>query len=155
MLDWIESTRLAIWMQESPSLLAFPTILTLHTTGMALLVGASWILDMRLLGINRNVPLSYYRWVFPVVGFGLIVNVTTGVMLFFKNAATWGTSIPFFIKMCLVVASAATIVPMRSYVVHGDRDQTVAVGKIRLLAIASILTWSGAVTAGRLLAYIM
>ena len=45
-------------MRESPSVWAFPTILTLHTTGMGILVGASWLLDLRLLGINRNVPLS-------------------------------------------------------------------------------------------------
>jgi len=152
-LDWIETTRLAVWMQDSQSILAFPAVLTLHTTGMGLLVGASWMLDLRLLGINRNVPLSAYRWVFPVVALGLVVNLTTGVMLFFKNATTWGTSIPFLVKMCLVVASAATIVPMRSYVFHTGAEQSPSTNA-RLLAIVSILTWSGAVTAGRLLAYL-
>jgi hypothetical protein len=154
-LEWIQSTGLGVWMQDSPSLLAFPTVLTLHTTGMAVLVGASWMLDMRLLGINRKVPLSAYRWVFPVVGLGLIVNLTTGVMLFFKNATTWGTSIPFAVKMCLVIASAATLVPIRSYVLNSKVGQIEVGGNARLLAIVSILTWSGAVTAGRLLAYIM
>ena len=53
-------------MGESPSVWAFPTVLTLHTTGLAVLVGASWLLDLRLLGIsNRNIPLSAFRWVFP------------------------------------------------------------------------------------------
>jgi len=154
-LEWIQSTGLGVWMQDSQSLLAFPTVLTLHTTGMAVLVGASWMLDMRLLGINRKVPLSAYRWVFPVVGLGLIVNLTTGVMLFFKNATTWGTSIPFAVKMCLVIASAATLVPIRSYVLNSKVGQIEVGGNARLLAIVSILTWSGAVTAGRLLAYIM
>jgi hypothetical protein len=154
-LNWIETTRLAVWMQDSQSLLAFPTVLTLHTTGMALLVGASWMLDLRLLGINRDVPLSAYRWVFPAVALGLVVNLTTGVMLFAKNATTWGTSVPFLIKMCLVLASAATLVPLRSYVFRVDAKQSEAGGNARLLAIASILTWSGAITAGRLLAYLM
>ena len=169
-LNWIETTRLAVWMQDSPSILAFPTVLTLHTAGMALLVGASWVLDLRLLGINRNVPLSAYRWVVPAVAVGLIVNLATGVMLFAKNATTWGTSIPFLIKMGLVIASAATLLPIRSRVFHGDaelRPSTVAQGvpssvegrevsrSTRLLAIASILAWCGAVTAGRLLAYLV
>ena len=142
-------------MRESPSVWAFPTVLTLHTTGMGMLVGASWLLDLRLLGINRNVPLSGYRWVFPVVAFGLIVNLVTGVMLFIKNATTWGTALPFLVKMGLVVVSAATILPIRKLVLRSGADQRDAGGAARLLAIASILAWTGAVTAGRLLAYLV
>ena len=104
-----------------------PTVLTLHTTGMAVLVGASWLLDLRLLGINRNVPLTAYRWVFRAVAIGLIVNLLTGVLLFMKNATTWGTALPFLVKMLFVVASAATILPIRKYVLNSgqapQRDQ--------------------------------
>ena len=142
-------------MRESPSVWAFPTILTLHTTGMGVLVGASWLLDLRLLGINRTVPLSGYRWVFPVVATGLLVNLVTGVMLFIKNAATWGTALPFLVKMGLVVASAATILPMRTFVLHSSPEQRDVGSNVRLLAIVSILAWTGAVTAGRLLAYLV
>src|SRR5688500_4580218 len=78
LLEWLETTRLAIWLGESPSVWAAPTVLTLHTTGMAVLVGASWLLDMRLLGLSRHVPLSAFRWVFPTVAFALVVNLTTG-----------------------------------------------------------------------------
>ena len=159
MLDWIESTQLGVWMRESPSLWAVPTILTLHTAGMAVLVGASWMLDLRLLGINRNVPLSGYRWVFPVVSIGLLVNLVTGVMLFIKNATTWGTAAPFLVKMGLVIVSAATLVPIRALVLRaheqdGEQQSDVS-SNARLLAIASILAWTGAVTAGRLLAYLV
>ncbi len=151
MLSWLESTSVAVWLGESTSVWALPTVLTLHTTGMAVLVGASWVLDLRLLGINRHVPLSAYRWVFPAVGIGLIVNLLTGVLLFAKNATTWGTSVPFLIKMGLVVASVATLVPIRSHVLRSDGKESSA----RLLAIVSILAWAGAVTAGRLLAYLV
>jgi hypothetical protein len=151
---WIESTSLGLWLRESPSIWALPTVLTLHTTGMAVLVGASWLLDMRLLGINRNVPLSSYRWVFPVAGIGLVVNVITGVLLFIKNASTWGTSVPFLVKMSFVIASVATLVPMRSRVSRSIAEQRDTGGDARMLAIVSILAWTGAVTAGRLLAYL-
>jgi hypothetical protein len=150
-LSWLETTQLAVWLGESPSVWAFPTILTLHTTGLALLVGASWVLDLRLLGISRTVPLSAFRWVFPVVTIGLVVNVVTGVMLFIKNATVWGTSLPFLVKMSLVAASVATLVPIRAHVLRGDATDA----SVRFWAIASILTWSAAVTAGRLLAYLM
>jgi hypothetical protein len=132
-----------------------PTVLTLHTAGMAVLVGASWVLDLRLLGINRNVPLSGYRWVFRAVAIGLIVNLITGVLLFMKNATTWGTALPFLAKMAFVVASAATILPIRTYVVNSAAGPSEISDRARLLAIASIVTWTAAVTAGRLLAYLV
>jgi hypothetical protein len=155
MLVWLESSSLGVWLRESASLWALPTVLTLHTMGMAVLVGASWMLDLRLLGISRNVPLSAYRWVFRAITASLIVNLATGVLLFVQKAETWGTSIPFLIKMCLVVASLATLVPIRSHVFRSDADQREVSGSARLLAIASILAWAGAVTAGRLLAYLV
>jgi hypothetical protein len=57
--------------------------------------------------------------------------------------------------MGLVIASVATLVPMRSLVMRGDAEPVEAGGNVRLLAIASILAWAGAVTAGRLLAYLV
>ena len=155
MLAWLESTSVAVWLQESPSIWAMPTVLTLHTAGMAVLVGASWVLDLRLLGFTRNVPLSAFRWVFPAVAVGLIMNLATGVLLFAQRATSLATALPFLIKMGLVIASVATLVPLRSLVFHSDADQCEVSGSARLLAIGSILAWSGAITAGRLLAYLV
>jgi len=154
-LVWLESLPLSVWVHESPSVWAQPTVLTLHTMGMAVLVGASWVLDLRLLGINRKVPLSAFRWVFPAVAVGLIVNLITGVLLFVGRATTWGVAIPFFVKMAFVIASAATLMPLRSYVLQSDPQHVEAGGNARLLAIASIVMWAAAITAGRLLAYLV
>jgi hypothetical protein len=154
-LTWLDSTSLSVWLKESPSVWAFPTILTLHTGGMAVLVGASYLLDLRLLGIGRRVPLSDYRWVFPTLAVGLVVNIVTGILLFIKNPVMWGTAGPFLIKMALVIASVATLLPMRSLVRGSGAEQHDVSGNMRVLAIASILVWTGAVTAGRLLAYLV
>ena len=153
MLEWLDSLSLAVWLRESPSVWGSATVLTLHTMGMAELVGASFVLDLRLLGITRNIPLSAFRWVFTAVAVGLAVNLVTGVLLFIKNAATWGTSIPFLIKMSFVIASVATVIPIRRYVLS-DAGQGDVSGNVRLLAVVSIVVWSSAVTAGRLLAYL-
>ena len=76
-------------------------------------------------------------------------------LLFAQRATSLGTAIPFLIKMGLVIASVATLVPLHSLVFHSDPDQCEVSGSARLLAIASILAWSGAITAGRLLAYLV
>jgi hypothetical protein len=149
MLEWLESFWLAVWLRDSVSIWAYPTVLTLHTMGLSVLVGASGLLDLRLLGVSRSIPLSAFRWVSTAVAIGLTVNLITGSMLFIKDPLTWGRSIPFFVKMSLVVASCATVLPMRRYVSSGE-----AGGRARLLAVASLVGWSAAVTAGRLLAYL-
>jgi hypothetical protein len=82
------------------------------------------------------------------------VNVVTGVMLFMKSATKWGTAIPFLVKMVFIIASVATLVPLRSHLLRNDADNDVN-GSFRLLAIVSILAWTGSVTAGRLLAYLV
>jgi hypothetical protein len=78
------------------------------------------------------------------------------VFLFIKNATTWGTAVPFIVKMLLVVTSVVLLLPIRKYVLaSGEAGQFEVSGNARLLAIASILAWTGAVTAGRLLAYLV
>src|SRR6266576_6819168 len=108
-LNWLESLSLSVWVHESPSIWAQPTVLTLHTMGMGVLVGASWVLDLRLLGVSRNIPLSAFRWVFRAVAISLVVNVVTGILLFTARATLWGTSFPFLLTSLPVVPSAATV----------------------------------------------
>ena|SRR5436190_2091193 len=154
-LNWLEMLPLAIWVHESPSVWAQPTVLTLHTMGMGVLVGASWILDMRLLGMNKNVPLSAFRWVFRAVAISLAVNLVTGVLLFAGRATLWGTAFPFLLKMIFVVVSAATLLPLRTYVLTAGPEVREANSRARWLAIVSIVAWTGAITVGRLLAYVV
>lgn len=152
LLNWLEALPLSVWVHESPSIWAQPTVMTLHTMGMGVLVGACWMLDLRLLGIGR-IPLSQFRWVFRAVAISLVVNVITGILLFMARATLWGTAWPFLLKLLLVAASAATVLPLRSYVMSKHADEHHIDGRARMLAIASILAWTGAITAGRLLAY--
>ena len=152
LLNWLEMLPLSVWVHESPSIWAQPTVMTLHTMGMGVLVGACWMLDLRLLGVGR-IPLSAFRWVFRAVAISLAVNLVTGVLLFMARATLWGSAFPFLIKILLVVASAATVWPLRTYVLQSDPEQRDVSSNARLWAIASIATWAAAITAGRLLAY--
>jgi hypothetical protein len=153
-LLWLENSPVSVWVHESPSVWAQPTVMTLHTMGMGVLVGASWMLDLRLLGINKNMPLSSYRWVFRAVAISLTVNVVTGLLLFAQKATTWATAFPFLVKMLLVVVSVATLIPLRKYVFSATGHQDID-SRMRVLAVVSIVAWAGAITAGRLLAYLV
>ena len=151
-LNWLEMLPLSVWVHESPSIWAQPTVMTFHTMGMGVLVGACWVLDLRLLGISRTIPLSAFRWVFRAVAIALGVNVITGVLLFMARATLWGTAWPFALKLLLVAASAATVLPVRNYVnTHGDALEVDS--RARMWAMLSIAAWAAAITSGRLLAY--
>jgi hypothetical protein len=152
-LNWLESLSISVWVHEGTSIWAQPTVMTLHTMGMGVLVGASWVLDLRLLGISRSIPLSAFRWVFRAVAISLAVNVVTGLLLFMARATLWGTAFPFLIKILLVIASAATLLPIRTYVLQSDPEQREVSSRAKMLAYLSIATWAAAITAGRLLAY--
>src|SRR5579872_5021203 len=147
-LAWLEALPLSVWVHESPSIWAQPTVMTLHTMGMGVLVGACWLLDLRLLGMTGDIPLPAFRWVFRAVAISLVVNVITGVLLFMARATTWGTAFPFLVKILLVVASAATVLPIRNYVLQSTPDQREVSSHARRLAVLSIATWAAAITSG-------
>ena len=52
---WIESSAPSVWLRESLSVFAFPMVLTLHTVGLAFLVGPAMALGLRLLGVARQI----------------------------------------------------------------------------------------------------
>ena len=45
---WLESSAVGVWTRESPSIWAYPTVLTLHTVGLGVLVGANAVIDFKI-----------------------------------------------------------------------------------------------------------
>ena len=154
MLAWLESGALARWVVESESLLALPTVLTLHTMGLTILVGSAWVLDLRLLGLWREIPLAAMRVLYRPMLIGLGINIVTGILLFMSQATQRGTSPTFLTKMFFVACGVSTLVLIRRHVYGPTADHEKPSGMARGLAIGSLLAWTAAVTAGRMLGYI-
>ena len=154
MLESLEGSAFSVWLRESPSIWAYPTVLTLHTLGMGVLAGASAAFDLRLLGIARPIPLNALRILFPVMWSGFWVNALTGSMLFAANATTRATSALFILKLCFVALGVATIVLLKRHVYDAPPGARSVSPRAGLLAVASLLMWLAAITAGRLLAYL-
>ena len=58
LLLWLENTSFATWVREGSTILAYPTILFLHTLGLATVVGLTTVLNLRVLGIARKLPFA-------------------------------------------------------------------------------------------------
>jgi hypothetical protein len=154
LFTWLEGSALSIWVREAPTIWAFATILTLHTFGMGVLVGASAVLDLRLLGIGRTVPLAPLRSLFPVMWAGFWLNLVTGSVLFAADASSRGTQWLFFWKLLFVATGVATMILIKRHVYDANADPVVVSSTTKRLAALSLLVWVAAITAGRLLAYV-
>jgi len=150
----IEHSSLSIWLRESPSLLAFPGVLTAHTMAMGFLAGISVLVGVRLLGFPPELPIPAMERLFPVLWLSFSVNVVTGVLLVVAYPTKAMTNPLFYVKLVLVACGVGSIPAIRRYVVHSsDVEPRVTAPKGRLLAATSIALWAAIIIAGRLLPY--
>jgi hypothetical protein len=153
-LAWVESTTLSRWVVESPSIFAFPGILVLHAIGMGFAVGISAALNLRILGVASRVPLAEMRRFLPILWAGFWLNAVSGIVLLIGYPTKALTNPVFYLKLALIAAAMALLVRMSRHVfAAGPHPETELTPAIRRLALASLVCWAGAITAGRLLAY--
>ncbi len=101
-LVWLESTAFSAWVRESPSLFAFPAILSCHTVGMGLAAGVNAAIALRILGIAPAVPQGDMRRFLPVMWFGFWLNFASGVVLLIGYPTKALTNPLFYFKLTLV-----------------------------------------------------
>jgi hypothetical protein len=154
MLASLSNSAFSEWLLQSNSIWAYPTVLTLHTFGMMVLAGSAAVIDLRLLGFGRAIPLKALGTMFNVIWAGLALNAVTGTMLFIADASKRGTDPYFGLKMLLIAFGVTTVVLLRRTVLTAGDEPAVIPPSARLLAMTSLLCWGGAITAGRLLAYV-
>ena len=155
LLTFLQETHLAQWVSGSSSIWGYPTILTLHTVGLALLVGLNVVIDLRILGVGRTGPLAAMVSLFPVMWAGLAINTVTGVLLFIADAVRKAGQPVFLVKLSCIVCAVVVLVLLRPIVSRAPaRDTGPSPVPARRLAVASLVLWTGAIAAGRLMAYL-
>lgn len=146
---WIETTALSTWMRESPSLLAFPFVLIVHAWGMGFLAGANAAVDLRILGFAPRVPLNAMAKFYPVMWFGFVINLISGVLLLIAYPTKALTNLDFYLKLTCIAVGMILMGWLRSHVVTKQPSETTG----KLAAAFSLLMWATTVVSGRLLAY--
>jgi hypothetical protein len=151
----IEQSGFCTWVRESPSVWAFPTVLLLHTIGMGLVVGVNAGIDLKILGIAPALPLKPMERFFPILWVGFWVNAVTGTILLAADATTKLRSADFYVKMAFIALALVTLRMIRNRVFNDPYiDKKPFSPNAKLLAITSLIFWLGAITAGRLMAYV-
>lgn len=154
-LLWLEQLPFCIWVRESSSIWAFPMFLFMHALGMSMIAGVSAVVDLGILGFWPRIPIKPLERLYPLMWTGFWINAVTGTVLMIADASTKLTNPVFYIKMVFVFAGVALLVVMRKRVFEGSElDRAPVTGRAKFLAWASLICWLGAITAGRLLAYL-
>jgi hypothetical protein len=155
-LGLLEQSRLGSTVRVTPFLYA--VLESIHILGIALLVGSAVAVDLRLLGVGRNVvPVTLAaRYLLPISHAGFAVVVITGTAMFVGNALAVAASPAAPWKFGLIAVAGLNIA-----IFHCGIYRSVTTWDLgtptpvpaRLAAVTSVATWSGVVVAGRFLAY--
>ena len=150
---WLEASLLARAIRSGPWI--YPLANLAHLLGVALLLGAIAVLDLRLVGLRRRgVPMAALaRATVPVAGAGLALALLTGPALLVVQAREYAANPFLWIKFGAVAVALANLSsPHRSAAWRGIGGG----GGTRRLAIGgavSLAAWLAAVSAGRMIAY--
>src|SRR5690606_38284275 len=127
----------------------YPSMIALHAIGMAIMVGLSLVIDLRVLGWFSGIPLSALQRFFRIGWFGFGVNFLSGGALFSAQATTYITDWVFMSKMALVLLGAITAGILQPAVAKAGASNEVP-GGMKAVAGIAIVFWVLAIIMGRL-----
>ncbi len=154
-LYWLEGTAFSDWVLTS--IIGFPLMLSLHAVGMAVSMGLILVLDLRLLGRFKFVSYLFFHRALLLAWAGLTINFISGTALFVPRGVEYVGDPAFLTKMTLIVLGVLNMTWLQGQL-NREADvweRGIAVpAVVRIVAGVSMLTWFGALTSGRLIAYV-
>jgi hypothetical protein len=154
--QWLQNTSWATGIRESLNL--YPALYTLHIFGFVIMVTATSVLDLRLLGlglVNRSVSTVSHLAI-PWARAGLGANLITGFLVFAAQAVDMYTNTAFRVKMLLVLLAGLNVVLIELTIKRNQGDwgeKGPAPGMARFSAVLSILLWLGIVAMSRVIGF--
>ena len=150
----LQESAFTEWFLGSASIWTYPTVLTLHTIGMAILVGASFVVNLRVLQVAGEIPLQRLHSLYRFIWFGFVINLFSGLVLFVTQAADRVQDPVFYLKLgSIALALWFGVLVKRASIDPADAPQ-VTTPRSRSLAAAALGLWTIAIVAGRLMAYL-
>ena len=149
LFDWIEHTGIGTAIRDS--LWQFAAIEAVHLLALAVIGGAVLIVDLRLLGwtLRRQPVKQIARDAEPWLFASLITMLVTGYLLMASLAASkYYVNLAFQLKIVFLVLAILFTYTVRRWLIYKDDSQISPVAA-RLVALVSILLWSGVGIMGR------
>ena len=153
--DWMENTpinEVVMYYRWS-----WPALETFHFLGLCMLIGAILVMDLRLIGFQRVIPLKAVHGLMPVAIAGFTINLVTGLGFLFGDPVLYAINYAFWVKMALVLLAGVNFIwylrkVEPSLATLGPHDATPMTAKFA--GAASLVLWFGVLSYGRLLPYL-
>jgi hypothetical protein len=154
-LAWLENSPFSLWVKGG-SLWGWPTLLTIHVLGTALVIGLIFIVHLRLLGLFDAIAYASLRRLFPALWAGFAVQFLSGLALWVAKPTQYAIDVAFLLKLALVVAGFILAVYLHGAVRRQANSWAAGTASPRRLdfVVPSLLVWCGVVVIGRLTAFL-
>jgi hypothetical protein len=134
---------------------AWPTMETLHFIGLTLLMGVVLIVNLRMLGVGKNISFAAVHRLLPWGVLGFVVNVLTGIVFFVTVPDQYTQNIALEYKIALTMIAGANVLYFtvfdQAWAVESGMEAP-ASGKF--MAGLTILLWIGIIWLGRMMPFI-
>jgi hypothetical protein len=148
-------TEYSSWVRESNY--GWAISLTFHAFGNAAVVGLTYIIGLRFVGVFRTISFTSLLKFFPVIWLGVVVQVLSGGSLWMTKPGRYTGDSMFDTKFTLVVAGIIVTIILQRIM---SRESTAwdAGGAVsargKFFAGLAVFVWTFVLVAGRLTAYL-
>jgi hypothetical protein len=153
--QWLQESSLSLWLNEFVWL--WPTLEIVHFVGLAVLVGGAGLLDLRLIGAFRGVPLDAIRRFMPYAITGFVANLISGVFFLvmapqmYLLSGIWWFKVAFLAMAGLNAFFFETRLSVRALTMAPDEDTPLA---FKVVGALSLFSWFAVLYCGRMLPYL-
>jgi hypothetical protein len=152
------------WMQESwlgeagrEIYWVFPAAEIVHFFGLCLFIGAILIVDLRVLGFAKRLPLQAVLSLIPISLLGLVLNILSGIVFLCTYPENYWPSFAFRLKLGIIVLGCINALWFKwmetprisQFSPQGDVDF-----RMKSVAALSIGFWTVAIIIGRFLPFV-
>lgn len=154
-LAWMENSGLGTTVNDVAWL--FPTLETLHFMGLCVLFGSLMVVDLRLLGVAKFIPMRPALSFVPIAIGGFCVNLASGIGFFFSNPFRYYPNVAFRLKMLLILIAGLNALWFQF--VELPRVRNLPPGAqtsltVKFVAALSLLLWIAVIVAGRFMPFV-
>ena len=131
----------------------YPVANIIHLLGLVMLLGGIGLVDLRLMGALRALPLSALsRALTPLALAGLGLQAMSGAVLLAADAVALAGSAAFGWKLAAIALALANAALFRAWFRTLPADGAVPAAA-RVMAAASLAAWLSVAVLGRMIAY--
>ncbi len=139
----------------------WPVCEMFHFIGMALLLGTVGLIDARVLGLFRGIPIESLERFVPLGVAGFVMNAVTGFIFIAGNpiggSIVYLTNLALQIKVLLILIAGINLLAWYATGIAASAKDTSPDGDVvpaaKAIAGVSLVMWIGVIIFGRLIMY--